>query len=574
MPSIPASQIVSVVPSVIGAGGSALDLNGLILTTNQRVAIGAVQSFPDQLSVAAFFGALSQEAQLAIEYFLGFDGSTVKPGALLFAQYPIAPVGAWLRGGNVSALTLTALQALTGSLSVTVDGVAKTGASIDLSGATSFSAAAALIETGLSLTELPGAAFTASIATTVMTVTAVASGVLAPLQTVVGASAGTKIVAQLTSTETDGHLGGKGTYTVNPTQTFASGALTTTNPAVVYDSQSGAFQILSSTTGVTSSIGFASGTLAAPLLLGQANGAVISQGAIAGVPAVNMAAVIGVTQNWAAFMTAWEPSASDQAAFAAWNNSQANRYVYVQWTTNAAATVVPDTTTGGALIRAANYNGVVLIYTTNVTAPGAIAAFEMGCFASLDFAATNGRATMKFRTQTGLAAEVVSGVVAKNLQANGYNFYGDYSTSNDDFIFFANGSITGPFEWADSYVNQIWMTASFQLALLSFMVAMKSIPYNQAGYAGIKAACLDPILSFVNFGSIRAGVTLSQAQAVEVNTAAGVAIDSTLSTRGWYLQVIDPAPIVRGARGTPVCNFWYMDGESVQVINLASVEVQ
>jgi hypothetical protein len=59
-----------------------------------------------------------------------------------------------------------------------------------------------------------------------------------------------------------------------------------------------------------------------------------------------------------------------------------------------------------------------------------------------------------------------------------------------------------------------------------------------------------------------------------VNAAAGLAIDTVLSSQGWYLQILDATPQVREARGTPPCTFWYMDGGSVQNINLASVEVQ
>ena len=70
---------------------------------------------------------------------------------------------------------------------------------------------------------------TASIANNVMTVTNVGSGSLYPGATVVGAAAGTKIVSQLTSTETGGALAGKGTYAVSiPEQTVASGTLTGT----------------------------------------------------------------------------------------------------------------------------------------------------------------------------------------------------------------------------------------------------------------------------------------------------------------------------------------------------------
>lgn len=69
----------------------------------------------------------------------------------------------------------------------------------------------------------PGA-FTGSIAGTILTVTAVASGKLQPGQTISGSgvAAGTAITAQLTGTE-----GGTGTYSVTRLQTVASVAMTT-----------------------------------------------------------------------------------------------------------------------------------------------------------------------------------------------------------------------------------------------------------------------------------------------------------------------------------------------------------
>lgn len=72
------------------------------------------------------------------------------------------------------------------------------------------------------------ASVTASITGTTMSVTAVGSGVLSPGQVLSGSgvTVGTKIVKQLTSTETDGSLGKKGTYQVSASQTFASGTVT------------------------------------------------------------------------------------------------------------------------------------------------------------------------------------------------------------------------------------------------------------------------------------------------------------------------------------------------------------
>jgi hypothetical protein len=54
--TIPASEIVTVTPNVLAAGGSSLDLNGLILTTSSRVPIGTVASFATPAAVGAYFG--------------------------------------------------------------------------------------------------------------------------------------------------------------------------------------------------------------------------------------------------------------------------------------------------------------------------------------------------------------------------------------------------------------------------------------------------------------------------------------------------------------------------------------
>lgn len=72
--------------------------------------------------------------------------------------------------------------------------------------------------------------FTGSISGTTLTVTAITGGggPIAPgtVLTGSGVSGGTVITDQLTSTETTGYFGGKGTYSVNNSQTVASTALT------------------------------------------------------------------------------------------------------------------------------------------------------------------------------------------------------------------------------------------------------------------------------------------------------------------------------------------------------------
>jgi hypothetical protein len=645
MTTIPASQLVNVIPNVLSAGGNALVMDGILLTQNIRVPVGQVLSFPnDGLSVAAYFGASSTEAALATIYFNGFNNSTQKPSAILFTQYNSTAVAAYLRGGPVNQLTIPQLQGITGSLSIVVDGYTYSAASINLSSATSYSAAATLIQTALN-TSLPAAAsftgaiapatasVTASIAGNVMYVTNVSSGTLVSGAALsgTGVTSGTQISSQLSGTtggvgsysvtktqvvasgtvsasygtltvsavasgtlsvgqtvsggataagtvitELGTGTGLTGTYFVNLTQTVASGSLNTTGTplAVSFDSVSGGFIIASGDPGAQSTIAFPTGTIAAPLYLTQATGAIISQGASASSPSAFMTGITQVTQNWGTFMTIFDPDSGSgsvqKQAFSSWTNGQNKRWCYVAWDQDITPTLSNSATASfGNIIQAANFNGTAAIW-----GPVDKAAFVCGTAASIDFEATNGRITFAFRGQDGLVADVTTATVANNLTANGYNFYGVYATANQQFEEFQTGIVSGQFQWLDSYVNQIWLNNALQLALMELLVNVNSIPYNTAGYALIKAACADPINAALNFGAIRAGVTLSSAQIAEVNSSAGTKISDVLQLQGWYLQVVDAAPQVRQARQSPPITFWYMDGESVQQIQLASILVQ
>ena len=642
--AIPASQLVNIIPAVIGAGGSALDLSGLILSFNTRVPIGTVQSFSSAAAVAAFFGPNTIEANLASVYFSGYTNGTATPGALLFAQYPWkSAVSAYLRGGG--GLTLAQVQAITaGVLTLTIDGTAVTSSSFNLSSASSFSAAAALIQTAIAFQDAsftgvlaPAVGVTANTSTitgTTMTVVTQSSGSNVPgaVLTGTGVTAGTTIVSQLTGTQ-----GGAGTYQVSVSQTVSATAITATNAAqgllttssvtgtisagstlngagvtagttilsqltgtaggagvyivsasqtvsseamtaglatVTYDSVSGAFVILSGSTGTASTITFATGSASASLLLTAATGAVLSQGAPIAVPGTFMANVVQQTQNFASFMTAFEPVTADKIAFAAWNNttSPIDRYLYAMWSTDVTDTTNANTSSAIYAIIQAGYSGTAGIY-----APinkNYAAAFLCGFIASVNFQQTNGRATAAYKIQSGLPADVTSGLISSQLLLNGMNFIGQYSAANSNYTWLQNGQITGPFLWIDSYINQIWLNNSLQISLLALLGTVGSVPYNPAGYALIDAACADPINAALNFGAIRSNVNLSALQIAEINTIAGKQIASTVQSRGWYLNVTAPSSSVRVARGSPIIQLFYVDGQSVQVISLSSEEVQ
>lgn len=494
MASIPASAIVNIIPNVLSAGGTGLDLVGLIVTPNTQLPVGAVLSFSSPADVATYFGALSDEANLATTYFLGFDGSTVKPAKLWLARAASAVVAGYLRGAKLG-LTLDQVKALSGVLTINVEGSNKTSSAINLSAATSFTNAATIIQ----------AAFT---------------------------SPG---------------------FTVS------------------YDSLSGAFAFTTTSTGATATIGFASGTLSAGLKLTAATGAVTSQGSAVQDASTVMDAVVAQTQDFVAFMTTWEPVDDIKMLFAAWANAKANRYAYVPHTNIAAATATADATTIAPKVKAAGYGSVAPVYDP---ANGAnVAAALLGYIASLDTGALNGRATMAFR-EGNVVAGVTSQTAGDNLIANGYNFVGSYATANDGFVFLYPGQISGDFDWIDSWVSQVWLNNAMQLALMLLLRSMGQIPYNADGYALVEAAMSDPVERALNFGAIRAGVSLSNLQKTQINNAAGGDVASIVEKRGWYIKVQDAAPQVRPTRGSPPIFLWYTDGQSIQKITLNSIAVQ
>ncbi len=661
MSTIPASQIVQVLPGVLAAGGNGLVLNGLMLTTSYRLPINAgnngnlpnVYSFATAAAVGSYFGLLSNEYAKAVVYFQGFDNSTAKPTALLMAQYPIAAVSAWLKSAPITSLPLSTLQSFNQSLTVNFDGVPRT-ATVSLSGATSYTSVGALIQAALNGTQVSDSTFTGaiapatasfvgSIAGDTLTVSSITTGTLAPGAIISGAAAGTQITSQFSGTtggagsyivtapnlqnlastaltaaygiltvsavasgtistgqtvmasgvtagtQVTGYgtgAGLTGTYYVSPSQTVASGSLQTiaTPITVTFDSTTGSLYLFSGDIGASASAGYASGPLALSLGMTAATGATLSQGADGAVPAAYMANIVSVTQNWAAFQTLFDPdggngSNSQKLAFAQWVNSTNKRYMYVCRDTDPAPTLsINAPTCLGQLIQAGNLSGTYLMWEpANSLPPGGTAwnhgAFILSIPPSIDFNATNGRATFAFKSQTGLYAAVTDTTTAANLTANGYNFYGAYGTANQNFVFDYNGQISGPFLWADTYVDQIWMNTNFQTAFMNLLVTVKSIPYNTQGYNLILAAGQDPINKALNFGAIRAGVTLSQIQKAALLTAAGKDISTALYQNGYYLQVLDADPVVRQQRGSPPANFFYTDGQSVQKITLNSVAV-
>lgn len=485
---------------------------------------------------------------------------------------------------SIAASTFSATGSIAGNI-LTVTNVASgtivNGAAISGSGITSTTITGQLTGTAGGIGTYAVAISQVAASTTVsgaygtMTVSAMSSGAFAVGQTITGGTTvgGTIITALGTGT------GQTGTYFVNLTQTVSSASLTgtTTAAVVTFDSVSGAFVVTSGTTGAASTIAFATGTTAAALLLTSATGAVVSQGAAPVTPAVFMSQLVVTTSAFANFMSIFDPDGgggnTQKQAFAAWKNTQNNRYAYFCWDPDQSPAASNNATTSlGKILAGNNDSGTFLIWEGGATQDTGLCAFELGLAASINYNQTNGRATFAFKSQSGQLANVTDPTTSGNLAANGYNWYGAYGSATQTFIWNYPGSITGPFLWADSYQTQIWMNLFFQSQFLTMLQNLGSVPFTVAGVGIIQQTAQAVIQQALAFGAF-APNTLTPAQIAQVNSQAGVNIATSLQTQGYYLQVNLPSQTIQLARGPWTILFWYIDRNSVQQINLSSVMV-
>lgn len=495
--TIPASQFLSVIPSVLSAGAPPLSMSGLLVlgSGDTSIPIGTVQPFPSATAVSNWFGPTSNQAYLSGIYFQGYEGCTQLPGNLLVTQWNQSAVAGWLRGGSVSTLALSTLQTYSGTISIKINGTSYVTGNINLSAATSFSNAATLISAALSAVSAPA--------------------------------------------------------------------------TCTYDSLRQGFLITSSTSGPSSSVAYPTDASLSPLLLLQAaQGAVVSAGAGAQTPQAVMAAAASATSNWASFMTDSIPSLTNMEGFASWVTTQNQQFVYAAYDNNATALTANQPTTFGQITS--TYNGVYALYNP----AGDKAAFAMGAIASINFNAPNGRITFAYRqSPAGLTPDITSQTQYQALLSNFYDAYVSVASGSATFQWLQNGHVSGQWLWLDSYVNQIYFNALFQSSMLTFMQSIGRVPFNNAGIAMITAALQPTINQMLSFGAAVAGGTLSGGQTAIVNAATGVNAAQAIQNLGYYLYIALPPPNVQQARGPWPIILYYFDGQAVQTMNIASIDV-
>jgi hypothetical protein len=145
MPTIPFEAAVDIIPGVISAAGAAVSLSLVTLSQSVYAPQNEVLGFPSSADVGAYFGETSPEYTIAQTYFTGPENALASPGMIYFLGYAEAAVPGWLLGASGVPATQAALDALTGTLIITVAGTLYTSSNINLSGL-SFTAAAAAMQ--------------------------------------------------------------------------------------------------------------------------------------------------------------------------------------------------------------------------------------------------------------------------------------------------------------------------------------------------------------------------------------------------------------------------------------------
>lgn len=351
-------------------------------------------------------------------------------------------------------------------------------------------------------------------------------------------------------------------------QAQSTGGAAWTAAIVEYSSQFQAFTITGGTAGDGQEVSYATGSGAEILGLSLEHGAVLSQGMTALSEAGNMEAILKVTQNWVSFTTVWRPEKEDMTAFAQWSSSKGVAYLYVLWDDD------------NNLVQPGNVNNIAVVLDelnlSGVTAEWGsadYAAFVLAMGASIDFNRRQGAITTAFKSQAGLAANVDDSVDAVNLTAKNVNFYGNYATRNDNFVFHYPGNMFGEYRWIDNYLNAIWLNNALQVALMAGLKQSPRTPYTEQGYALVRSWMQDPVNRALNNGVIDPGLNLSELQKSQINREAGLNIVPYVEQDGYYIQVLDPGPNARINRESPIVNLWYAYGGSINRLVVASTAI-
>ena len=514
--TIPASVIANVVPSVLSPGGTGLVMNALALTQNPLMPTGTVLSFPSAQAVSNFFGPASAEYAYAAIAFAGYVNGTQVPSSILFAPYNAAARAAWLQSGSLASVPLATLQALDGTLTISVNGTPLTSSTINLAGLASQSLMAAAIQAAFTTPPF-SVAWDAIQSAFIVTTTATGA------TETIGYASGT-IAAGLNMTAATGATLSQGAAADTPASAMNNIIAVSQNwatmsylvePSLANKELFAAW--FSEQNGQYLGVMWDSDTQACVQNATEPFGVVAKTNKFGGVMCIGGDPAAGnlstLCQNVASFV---------QGMTASVNYSQTNGAISFAGKSANSAAVFPT---------CANLQTY-----TNLLANG------YSCYGA--FASRNTGFT--FFSNGNMPGSIPWA-----------NLYVDQIWLNSQFelalinLYTSAGKI--PYD-------------PFGYGLIRSSLVGQATDTTNASDNG-------PINNALNNGVIQTGVTLSSSQAAAVNAAAGATIAGTIQTNGYYLQILDPGAEARAAGATPIINFWYTSGGTVLSFSMSSINI-
>lgn len=339
---------------------------------------------------------------------------------------------------------------------------------------------------------------------------------------------------------------------------------------VTYASTRNAFIITSAKSGEESSVAYATGSLASPLGLTQANGAIISESVTGQTLTILLNTLKEEDVRMCSVMCTWTTSDDENLELAKWATTTQYEVAAIVNDVNQNATTAGTGASFAEKCVAQNLSNVIPVY-NNLN----LCAMISGWAPSWDVTATNGIANLAFRSSSLLVPNVTSKKISDALDKNGYNYYGTYASATQQFMFVTNGKITGQYKWADQFFAQIYMGRRLQNDLLTVLTTTKRIPYNNDGKGILNAVFTSCIADFLTFGSIQAGITVDASEKIQL-AQLGLS-DSNITSllaNGSFVSIDITNSFARSDRLSPKIYFIYTSGGSIQQITVNAIEVQ
>jgi hypothetical protein len=298
-----------------------------------------------------------------------------------------------------------------------------------------------------------------------------------------------------------------------------------------YSSIHNAFIITSSTTGASSSVGFASGVMATSLMLTSATGAIISVGGDVFSYTDTMNAIFNSTQNWTHFTAVTMQTLAEQLECAKWAEDTLLKVAFVPHTTESA--VLNPSTTADILGQAAfyGYNGIFPIYGTYIHA-----AAQLGFLSCLDPTSPNGWRSVAYMTQSGLEPSVTSVDDAQTLIDKGYAFVGDWTTRTMRQVFGFIGKNPSKYAWVDSYLGKVFIESAETDALATFMTS-NAVSNDNTGRLRLTSVINGSVmLPAQSSGIVSDGRKLTQTEKDEIDAIMGVNAWQDVENNGFHTK--------------------------------------